>query len=62
MSSINAVRFEYEGHDDAGQWWRSHENRNWACDADGLMARRFASINDQHTTEVDRKFRWEQIG
>ncbi len=54
-----AVRFEYEWHDDAGQWWRSHGNENWEFDADGYMARRFASINDQAITEAERKFHWE---
>jgi len=53
-----AVRFEYEWHDDAGQWWRSHGNENWEFDAHGLMARRYASINDQPIDESERKFRW----
>jgi len=55
-----AVRFEYEWHDDAGQWWRSHGNEMWEFDENGLMARRFASINDQPITESDRKFIWER--
>ncbi len=42
-----AVRFEYEWHDDNGQWWRSHGNENWEFDENGYMAKRFASINDQ---------------
>ena len=41
-----AVRFEYEWHDDGGQWYRSYGNEMWEFAADGLMARRFASIND----------------
>jgi nuclear transport factor 2 (NTF2) superfamily protein len=41
-----AVRFEYEWHDDSGNWFRSHGNENWEFAPDGLMARRFASIND----------------
>ena len=41
-----AVRFEYEWHDAAGQWWRSYGNENWEFDADGLMRKRFASVND----------------
>ena len=52
-----AVRFEYEWHDDVGQWWRSHGNENWEFDEHGYMARRFASINDQPIAETDRKFR-----
>lgn len=41
-----AVRFQYEWHDESGQWWRSHGNENWEFDADGLMRKRFASVND----------------
>ena len=55
-----AVRFEYEWHDDAGQWWRAHGNENWEFDADGYMAKRYASINDQPIAESERKFRWER--
>lgn len=53
-----AVRFEYEFHDAAGQWWRAYGNENWEFDERGLMRRRFASINDLAITEADRKFRW----
>lgn len=56
-----AVRFEYEYHDPAGQWFRAHGNENWEFDAHGLMARRFASINDQPIREEDRQFRWERL-
>lgn len=55
-----AVRFEYEWHDNAGQWWRSHGNENWEFDGDGFMARRYASINDQSIADSERKFRWER--
>jgi uncharacterized protein len=55
-----AVRFEYEWHDAAGQWWRSHGNENWEFDDAGLMARRYASINDQPIAEPERRFRWER--
>ncbi len=55
-----AVRFEYEWHDADGQWWRSHGNENWEFDADGLMAHRYASINDQPIAESDRKFHWKR--
>ena len=41
-----AVRFEYEWHDEAGQWHRSYGNEMWEFDERGLMARRYASIND----------------
>ena len=52
-----AVRFEYEWRDDTGQWFRSHGNENWEFNAEGLMARRFASINDQPIQESDRRLR-----
>jgi uncharacterized protein len=55
-----AVRFEYEWHDDAGQWWRSHGNENWEFDENGYMAKRYASINDQPISETDRKLRWDR--
>ena len=53
-----AVRFVYEWHDDAGQWWRSHGNENWEFSEEGLMRLRYASINDQAISEGERKFRW----
>ena len=55
-----AVRFEYEYHDDSGQWYRAHGNENWEFDELGYMQRRFASINDQPIPESERKFRWER--
>jgi hypothetical protein len=55
-----AVRFEYEFHDAAGQWFRAYGNENWEFAANGLMQRRFASINDLAITEAERKFRWER--
>ena len=53
-----AVRFAYEWHDDAGNWFRSYGNENWQFDANGLMALRYASINDLPIKEADRKFFW----
>jgi len=53
-----AVRFAYEWHDTGGQWFRSYGNENWEFAPDGLMQRRFASINDLPITETERKFRW----
>lgn len=55
-----AVRFEYEFHDVTGQWFRAYGNENWEFAANGLMQRRFASINDLPITEAERKFRWER--
>ena len=53
-----AVRFAYEWHDDSGQWFRSYGNENWEFTAQGLMRRRYASINDLSIAEADRLFRW----
>ena len=50
-----AVRFEYEWHDDSGQWFRSYGNEMWEFDDDGLMARRYASINDAPIREDERR-------
>jgi uncharacterized protein len=53
-----AVRFAYEWHDVAGQWFRSYGNENWEFDAQGLMQKRFASINDVAIRDNDRKYHW----
>lgn len=53
-----AVRFAYEWHDVAGQWFRSYGNENWEFDAQGLMQKRFASINDVAIRDSDRKYHW----
>ncbi len=50
-----SVRFEYEWHDAAGNWFRSHGNEHWEFDDDGLMRRRDASINDIPIQESDRR-------
>jgi hypothetical protein len=50
-----AVRFQYEWHDAAGRWWRSHGNELWEFDGHGLMRRREASINDVPIAESDRR-------
>ncbi len=55
-----AVRFEYESHDQDGQWWRSHGNELWEFDENGLMKRRDASINDYKIDESERRFRWKR--
>lgn len=53
-----AVRFAYEWHDDAGQWYRSYGNENWQFNAQGLMERRYASINDLPIKTSERLFFW----
>jgi nuclear transport factor 2 (NTF2) superfamily protein len=53
-----AVRFAYEWHDDSDHWYRSYGNENWEFNDDGLMASRFASINDLPILESDRKYHW----
>ena len=53
-----AVRFQYEYHDAAGNWFRAYGNENWEFDDDGLMRRREASINDYAIEEAERKFHW----
>jgi nuclear transport factor 2 (NTF2) superfamily protein len=50
-----AVRFQYESHDAAGQWYRSYGNELWEFDDDGLMRRREASINDVPIEESQRR-------
>jgi nuclear transport factor 2 (NTF2) superfamily protein len=52
-----AVSFEYEWHDQSGQWFRSYGNELWEFAGNGLMARRYASINDLAIDGNDRKFR-----
>ncbi len=50
-----AVSFEYEWHDEAGQWYRSYGNELWDFDDEGLMRQRFASINDAPITPAERR-------
>lgn len=55
-----SVRFEYEWHDDSGQWYRSYGNEQWEFAENGLMRIREASINDVPIQESERKFHWEK--
>jgi len=57
-----AVRFQYESHDEAGQWFRSYGNELWEFDDQGLMRRREASINDVSIAVADRRFFWPAPG
>ncbi len=50
-----AVRFEYEYQDAAGQWFRAYGNENWEFDENGLMRKRYASINDLPIKETERR-------
>ncbi len=52
-----AVRFEYEYHNAEGQWFRAYGNENWEFDENGLMEKRYASINDVPIAEEDRKLK-----
>jgi len=53
-----SVRFSYECCDAQGQWKRAYGNEQWEFNAQGLMQRREASINDMLISEAERKFRW----
>lgn len=55
-----AVRFAYEWHNDNGEWFRSYGNENWEFDENGLMQKRYASINDLPIKESERLFHWPQ--
>jgi nuclear transport factor 2 (NTF2) superfamily protein len=57
-----AVRFQYEWHDDSGNWFRAHGNEQWEFDENGLMRRRDASINDVAIRAEERKFLWQPQG
>lgn len=50
-----AVRFEYEYRDLTGQWYRAYGNENWEFDHNGLMQKRYASINDLPIEEQERR-------
>jgi len=50
-----AVRFEYEWHNAEGQWFRAYGNENWEFDENGLMKKRYASINDIEIKAEDRR-------
>ncbi len=50
-----AVRFEYEWRDANDLWFRSYGNEMWEFDNDGLMRKRFASINDTLINPSERR-------
>jgi nuclear transport factor 2 (NTF2) superfamily protein len=51
-----SVRFEYEWHDAAGQWFRTHGNEHWEFDDEGLMRRRDMSANEYPIEEAERRY------
>ncbi len=57
-----AVRFQYEFHDESGNWFRAYGNEQWEFDHNGLMRRREASINDVAIKQSERKFTWPTLG
>jgi nuclear transport factor 2 (NTF2) superfamily protein len=57
-----AVRYAYEWHSEAGQWFRAYGNENWWFAPDGLMQERHASINDVAIEESQRLFHWDRSG
>ncbi len=50
-----AVRFEYEYRNQNNQWFRAYGNENWEFDENGLMKKRYASINDLEIKNSERK-------
>jgi nuclear transport factor 2 (NTF2) superfamily protein len=50
-----AVRFEYEYKNKKGKWFRAYGNENWEFDKNGLMEKRYASINDLEIQEKERQ-------
>ena len=59
QSNRIAVRFAYEYRDDSNQWFRAYGNENWQFNAEGLMERRIASINEHPIAFEDRRLTWE---
>jgi nuclear transport factor 2 (NTF2) superfamily protein len=53
-----AVRFAYEWRNNGNKWFRSYGNENWEFDTNGLMKKRFASINDVPINSDQRNFQW----
>lgn len=55
-----AVRFAYEYHNDRNEWFRAYGNENWEFDENGLMQKRYASINDVPISNKERLFHWDR--
>jgi nuclear transport factor 2 (NTF2) superfamily protein len=52
-----AVHFQYEYHNEMGQWFRAYGNEHWTFNSDGLMERRDMSCNDVPISETQRQFK-----
>jgi len=52
-----AVRFEYEYQNKSNEWFRAYGNENWEFDENGLMKKRYASINDLQINENEPKLK-----
>ena len=50
-----AVQFEYEYHDDSGQWFGAYGIEHWEFDSEGLMQTRKASINELAIEKSERR-------
>lgn len=50
-----SARFEYEWHDEGGQWYRTHGNEHWEFDDLGYMRWRDMSANDIPIGEDERR-------
>ena len=50
-----AVSFKYEYQDENQQWYRAYGTELWEFKANGLMRKRYASINDLKINAEDRE-------
>lgn len=50
-----AVRFVYEYQDENNQWYRAYGNELWEFKSNGLMRKRYASINDLKIEAEERE-------
>jgi nuclear transport factor 2 (NTF2) superfamily protein len=58
--NLAAVRFAYEWHDGSDHQYRSYGNENWEFNSEGLIATRFASINDLSGDDAQDWFQAER--
>lgn len=50
-----AVSFKYEYQDENNHWYRAYGNELWEFKANGLMRKRYASINDLEINAEERE-------